>query len=114
MTGKSGIHNPDVIDALGYDPKSDVFVLAMFETRAWDGSIQRVTELQNKIDAYLQYIDSGQLWEAQPDAVGKRVRLELRCLYPPDEGIRRFTSDAAEFLRPRGIDFLVKLSGAAP
>lgn len=111
MSTNSAIQNPEVIDAMGYDPKRDEYVLAMLETREWDGSAERISELQEKLNGYIHFIDSGQFWKMKPDAVGKPVRFELRCLYPPDQGVRRFVEDADAHLRPHKIRFVVRVSG---
>lgn len=111
MSSSSGIQNPAVIDAMGYDASHDEYVLAMLETRESDGSPERVAELQDKLNGYIHFVDSGQFWKMEPDAVGKRVRFELRFLHPPDHGIRRFVEAANEHLRLHRIRLVVRVTG---
>jgi hypothetical protein len=56
----------------------------MVETRPWDGSDARLFQLQEKVNTYLAFALDGEMHEAYPDFVNKPLRLELRCVAPPD------------------------------
>lgn len=45
------VEDTDVIDFVAHDPKGEV-VLVMVEGREWDGSSERLFELQEKINNY--------------------------------------------------------------
>jgi hypothetical protein len=73
-----------VIDVFAHDPKTDEIVLVMNEPRPWDGSEERLHQLQEKFNAYASFLLDGELAEAHPDLVGKPARIELRCEHMPD------------------------------
>jgi hypothetical protein len=81
----TGVANPAVIDLFGVDGKSGEVVLAMNEPRPWDGSDERLHELQEKFNAYVSFLLDGEMMAAHPELAGKRARIELRCDYIPDE-----------------------------
>jgi hypothetical protein len=81
----SGISNPAVIDLFAHDPKTDEVLLAMHESRPWDGSDERLHELQEKFNAYGSFLLDGEMTSAHPELTGKQARIELRCDYMPDE-----------------------------
>lgn len=81
----SGISNPAVIDLFAHDPKTDEVLLVMREPRPWDGSDERLHELQEKFNAYVSFLLDGEMASAHPELTGKRARIELRCDYMPDE-----------------------------
>jgi len=87
QTGASttGVANPAVIDLFGVDEKSGEVVLAMNEPRPWDGSDERLHELQEKFNAYVSFLLDGELMAAHPELAGKGARIELRCDHMPDE-----------------------------
>src|SRR5207253_10271600 len=53
-----------VIDVFGHDPKTDEIVLVMSEPRPWDGSEERIHQLQEKINAYDSFLPDRQLSDA--------------------------------------------------
>lgn len=81
----TGISNPAVIDLFAHDPKTDEVLLVMREPRPWDGSDERLHELQEKFNAYVSFLLDGEMTSAHPELTGKRARIELRCDYMPDE-----------------------------
>jgi hypothetical protein len=82
---RTGVANPAVIDLFGLDGKTDEVVLAMNEPRPWDGSDERLHEVQEKFNAYVSFLLDGEMVGAHPELAGKPARIELRCDYMPDE-----------------------------
>lgn len=80
-----GVAQAGVIDLFGFDAPQDEVVLVMYETRAWNGSDERLHELQEKFNAYASFLLDGEMVAAHPELAGKRARIELRCDHMPDE-----------------------------
>lgn len=74
-----------LIDIFAHDAKSDEVVLVMDEARPWDGSDERLFELQERFNAYVSFLLDGEMAAAHPELVGKRARIELRCEHMPDD-----------------------------
>ena len=81
----TGVANPAVIDLFGVDQKTGEVLLAMNEPRPWDGSDERLHELQEKFNAYASFLLDGEMIAAHPELAGKPARIELRCEHMPDE-----------------------------
>src|ERR1041384_5517090 len=77
-------HRVDMIDLFAHDPKTDEVVLVMEELRPWDGSDERLYQLQEKFNAYASFLLDGEMAAAHPELVGKRGRIEVRCEHMPD------------------------------
>ena len=73
-----------VIDMVGYDPKADEAVLVMNEPEPWDGSDQRLVQLQERFNAYVSFLLDGEFAEWDPELARKRARIEVRCADVPD------------------------------
>jgi hypothetical protein len=101
------VEDPNVIDFVAHDPSGEV-VLVMVEGRDWDGSDERLFELQEKINSYASFATDGQLVEKYPELSGKPVRLELRCVSPPDPKTAGFVEMVRGKLREQGLDFRVQ------
>ena len=69
---------------IGHDTQTDEVVLVMNEFAAWDGSDERLFELQERFNAYVSFLLDGELAEAHPELNGKRARIEVRCTEIPD------------------------------
>jgi hypothetical protein len=74
----------DVIDLLAHDTRTDEVLLVMNEPRAWDGSDERLHELQERFNAYVSFLLDGELAESNPELAEKHARIELRCDHIPD------------------------------
>ncbi len=81
----TGVENPAVIDLFGHDAARDEVLLVMNEPREWDGSDERLFQLQEKFNAYVSFLLDGELAESHPDMAGKKARIELRCDHMPDQ-----------------------------
>lgn len=73
-----------VIDMIAHDPKADEAVLIMNEPAAWDGSEERLLELQERFNAYVSFLLDGEFEEWDPKLAQKRARIEVRCTHMPD------------------------------
>ena len=107
------VEDPKVIDFVAHDPSGEV-ILVMVEGREWDGSNERLFQLQEKINSYASFASDGQLIEKYPELAGKPVRLELRCVGAPDPNTASFLDIVRGRLREEGLSFSVKQIGLNP
>lgn len=73
-----------VIDMIAHDPKTDEAVLVMNELEPWNGSDERLLELQERFNAYVSFLLDGEFAEWDPKLARKRARIEVRCAHVPD------------------------------
>lgn len=104
------VEQAGVIDFVAHDPSGSV-VLVMVEGRDWDGSNERLFQLQEKINSYASFASDGQLTESYPELAGKPVRFELRCIGQPDPKTAGFLDMVREKLEAAGFAFRVKRIG---
>ena len=76
---------PAVIDMFGLDTAHDQVVLVMHEVQEWDGTDERLHQIQERFNAYVSFVLDGEMTEAHPELAGKKARIELRCDFMPDE-----------------------------
>ena len=84
------VSDPDVIDLVAHDPKTDTVLLVMVEVRPWGTRGELLPELQAKIAAYLTFALDGGLQENYPHLVGKPIVFELSSAEPPGQRERDF------------------------
>jgi hypothetical protein len=81
-----GIDNLAVVDVIGV--QGDYVVLTVSDAADWEDMPLHLFSLQEKINAYLQFVESGQIVEDYPLSVGKSVIVEVLFLYDyPEQAI---------------------------
>jgi len=80
----NGLENPGVLDAFAHDTREDKLVLAMYETRPWQGDDRQLVQLQEKLNAYLSFVLDGEMADAFPQLVDKPLEIQLRTIGEPD------------------------------
>src|SRR6266404_860793 len=73
-----------MIDVVAHDTKTGEVVLVMNEPHGWDGSDERLLELQERFNAYVSFLLDGEFAEWDPKLAQKRARIEVRCAHVPD------------------------------
>lgn len=106
---KSGIANPNVMDLVTHDPKSDEYALIIVETRKWDEIPQLLEQLQEKINNYFHFALDGELIKRFPEAVGKPVRIQLDCAMPPSGKTAELVARVKQELGEKGIRFVINV-----
>ncbi len=74
-----------VIDLFAVDKKTGEVLLVINEPRPWDGSDERLHQLQEKFNAYVSFLLDGEMAAVHPELTNKTARIELRCDHMPDE-----------------------------
>ena len=91
-----------VVDAVGIHKKTDEAVLTLVDEADWVDEQQHLRMLQDKLNAYIRFIESGELYEKYPHAKGHPLAIEVVGRHP-------LPAAAAEFYR-RAECALVKSS----
>ncbi|WP_446812193.1 DUF6572 domain-containing protein (plasmid) [Methylomonas sp. 2BW1-5-20] len=85
------LDNIEVVDAIGTENESDTVVLSIIDSWDWDDVNLHLAAIQNKLNAYFGFIESEQIYETYPSAIGKSVRIDILSRYPvPKEGLKLF------------------------
>ena len=108
-----GVANSRGLDALAFDKEAGEIVLIMVETRPWDGSEERLFQLQEKVNAYLSFALDGELSDTFPQLIGKPVRLQLDCADLPDPSVEHFVNAIREHIALQDMKFAVRVVGEA-
>jgi hypothetical protein len=97
------INQTDTIDIISTSPEGNV-VLTISDHHPWDET-WHLQLLQDKINAYLQFIESGQIVEDYPAAAEKEVIIEIALKYEPTDEATTFLRKVKEALTGVGIGF---------
>lgn len=84
------------VDAVGLERKSGHAVLTLADSWNWTDEHGHLLALQEKLNAYFEFIQSGQVWESYPAANGKQMRINVVFRFAPPTIAIEFLAKAAE------------------
>jgi len=96
------VENTSVVDLIGVDSRSGNVVLTISDHLEW-GNGEHVLQLQDKLNTYLRFIESGELLERYPNAKGRIAQIAVVFKYAPDALGEEFLSRASALTSDAGI-----------
>lgn len=93
-----------IIDFISIDLIGNA-VLTISDHLLWDESNDHLLVLQDKINAYINFIESGDLYKQYPDAKGRSLIINLVSKYIPNKEGGIFITTIKEALTSAGYCF---------
>lgn len=98
------IDKTKTVDAIYIDSKTGDVVLTITDHLNWtDDADNHQFLLQEKLNAYLSYIESGEMIESYPAAKGKPVLIDVVCKYPLSKVAEYFYSQVTSVIEDAGF-----------
>ncbi|MBN8877477.1 MAG: hypothetical protein J0I32_08020 [Sphingobacteriales bacterium] len=101
------VTNSDVVDFISISPKGDV-VLTISDHLEWNNN-EHILILQDKINAYLRFIESGDIYQQYPEARDRNIMVEVVVKYDPDSNGKIFLDRVKEILNEAGYEFRFRI-----
>jgi hypothetical protein len=101
------IEQKGIVDIISIPPDSHVAALIISDHLPWDNTVgNHALLLQEKINEYVGFIESGSIYEARPDLIGRRLIIKVIAKYAlSPEGVE-FVAKAKDFLASAGFVLL--------
>jgi len=96
----------DKIDAIGIVKKELRVYLSIIDPLVWDDINVHLFTLQEKINSYLYFLESGELLKTLPEAEGFDVVIELILKYSPTSDAITFFDKTTQILLDKGVVFV--------
>jgi len=93
-----------VVDILSTDEVTGESVLTISDHLEWDDPEHLLT-LQEKLNTYLAFIESGEIEEQIPNALAGKIRIDLVALNEPTMKAVEFLLQAQAVIREAGFEF---------
>jgi hypothetical protein len=106
------ISETNVVDVVGVDPEKKIVRLAISDHLGWNDSEEEKEHLwllQEKINAYLRFIEGGELYQNHPDAMDAKCEIELVTKYPLSVAGVRFFEQARSIVQAAGFELLYRV-----
>ena len=107
------VHNPRVVDLIERNAERNEVVLTMLEQRRWGSDPEQLRELEAKFNAYLSYVQGGQLVQQYPQYEGLLVCFHLDCTESPRGEAKRMISSMMNFAEAEGVRLVVHVMQGA-
>jgi hypothetical protein len=78
-----GIDHPKTVDFCGISQDQGCCVLVIADDRGWN-DWAHLLALQEKLNNYLAFIESGEIYTARPEARGLAIEISIRCRFAPE------------------------------
>jgi hypothetical protein len=101
------IEQPDVIDFILVEPEGDT-VLTISDHLPWDDEKEHLLHLQEKLNAYVRYVQSGEIYQKWPDAAGKPILIEVVVKHAVPKESLWFFEKATAAIMGAGFKFRVR------
>ncbi|MBM9546984.1 hypothetical protein JWG40_08145 [Leptospira sp. 201903074] len=94
------------VDLIGDDIENNLVCLGISDHLDWNDVGSHLRILEAKINAYLEFIENGQLIEERPDALGKAIKIELLIQHDvPDFVAKKYYTAIEKTLLQAGHSF---------
>lgn len=84
------------VDAMGIDRETGHAVLTLADSWDWTDPSLHLNALQAKLNAYLEFIESGQVEESYLPAAGKQLRINVVFRFAPPPIATAFLAKVAD------------------
>jgi len=111
--GELSVDQTDVVDIVGIDRETGRVVLTISDHLDWSDSIRHQSILQNKLNTYLAFVESGEILQQYPKAKDRPVVFEVVFQFPPDESGRAFLGRARQVIESAGFELRDKVFKAS-
>jgi hypothetical protein len=85
--------------------KEGILVLTISDHLEWDDENEHLLILQDKINSYVDFTESGQMAENYPDKVDKKIMIQIVFKYRPNAIAEEFLSTVKRFINEKGHTF---------
>lgn len=75
------VDQTNIIDAISLNNTSNIVELSIIDALDWENPIEHLLILQSKINAYFNFVESGQIYEEYSDAIDNKINIGLISKY---------------------------------
>ena len=97
------IEQTEKVDLISVDPRTDEVVMTISDHLDWTEKGTHLLLLQEKINSYLAFIESGEIFDAYPKAKGRSVVIDIVFQHEVDPEGRNFIEMATEIVANAGF-----------
>lgn len=98
------VEDKNKIDAISTNKQSQV-VLTISDHLEWNDNNEHLIILQDKVNSYMDFVESGQIYESYPSAVGKNIIIQIVFKFLPNKKGEEFLGKIEKIIKENSYDF---------
>ncbi len=99
------IEQTKLIDIIGIENATGKVHLTISDHLPWDSQNHHLLLLQEKINFYLAFIESGEIYESYPDSKNREFVIVIKLLFQPNGDGVHFLDLAKQTIEGAGFEF---------
>ncbi|RDI38383.1 DUF6572 domain-containing protein [Falsibacillus pallidus] len=105
------IEDKDKIDSIGINKETGIVTLALTDHLDWSNEYEHLVLLQDKINLYVSFLESGEVYESYPQAKGKNFEIKIFSKFDLTENALEFLNVAYSTVKEAGFNLSFEVSG---
>jgi hypothetical protein len=85
--------------------KDGTVTLSIADHLSWADEPQHLYQLQEKLNRYMDFVNSGELAEKFPEAADLRSVIKVHFVHPPTSSAKEFLSKVASLVEAEAVSF---------
>jgi hypothetical protein len=107
------VEETEAVDVISVDKQTGEVILTVSDHLEWSDNLKHQIVLQAKLNAYLRFVESGEILERYPKAKDRRVVFRVVFKFAPDQEAKQFLGRAQQVVESAGIGFRYELFAAS-
>ena len=99
------VEQTSVVDFIGTSKDEHEVILTVADHLEWDAENKHLLLLQEKLNSYLRFIESGEIFDSYPSAKGKRIGINVCALHAPEGDALEFLARSKNTIEKAGFSF---------
>jgi hypothetical protein len=100
-----GVQNTNEVDVISYNKETGVVTLAIIDSLDWDDEGEHLLLLQEKINIYLSFIESGEIYSSYEHADGSEFEIKIYFKNDFPQLCKNFLDKVTEIINEAGFYF---------
>jgi hypothetical protein len=104
------VEEPSKVDFTTIEPQSGDIRLVITDHLDWgEQKGEHLLALQNKLNSYLAFIESGEIYAKVPKAIGRKIVIEVMGKFPLSDEAKKFYRLAGKAIEDAGFSLRFEL-----
>ncbi len=99
------VEKPNKIDFISFNEQTGRVCLSISDHLEWDLDNKHLVILQNKLNRYLDCIESKEIYTLYPEAINKDFEIKVFFKYQPNNKAKIFLDKVSEILNDKNIKY---------
>lgn len=101
------VEQTNIVDFIGINPDSQNVILTLVDPLPWtSGDRDHLFMLQEKVNSYLSFVESGEILNSYPEAKDREVTINIVFKYKPNGAALEFLERAQAAIQAAGMELL--------